>query len=143
VKLAREYMHHRPGYRFGSRCYWVRIYEGESGDAPVVVCSPSTDIGSTDNTTTEALGYVAAEVVREFFADGLPDLPRPLLWTEHRPGRRRRGPGRYSLIGFATYRPRPEGLGFVKRVSLGASEREPLSAEEVANLTGERARPNP
>jgi hypothetical protein len=108
----------------------------------VVVCSPSTEIGSTDDTTTEALGYVAAEVVRESFAGGLPDLPRPLLCIEHRPGRKRRGPRRYSLISFANYRPRPEGLGFVKRVSLGASEREPLSAEEVALLTGARARPN-
>ncbi len=64
-------MHHRSGYRFGSGCYWIRIYEGEPGDAPVVVCSPSTEIGSADyTTTTEASGYVAAEVVREFFAGG-------------------------------------------------------------------------
>ena len=137
MKFTREYMHHRWGYRFGSRCYWVRIYEGGPCDAPVVVCSPSTEIGSADD-LTEASEYLAAEVVREFFAEGgLPDLPRPLLWIEHRPGRRRRAPDRYFLLGFATYRPRPEGLGFVKRVSMGSSEREPLSAEEVALLTGE------
>jgi hypothetical protein len=70
VKLAREYMHHRSDYRFGSSCYWVRIYEGEPGDAPVVLCSPSTEIGSTD-ADTEASRCLAAEVVREFFADGL------------------------------------------------------------------------
>lgn len=142
VKLALEYMHHRSGYRFGSRCYWVRIYEGEPGDAPVVACSPSTEIDSAD-ASIEASRYLAAEVVREFFADGLPDLPRPLLWIEHRPGRRRRGPGRYFLLGFATYRPRPEGLGFVKRVSLGLPAREPLSPEEVGLLTGEESRPVP
>ena len=141
MQLAREYLHHRSGYRFGSRCYWVRIYEGEPGDAPVVVCSPSTEIGSTD--TAEASSYLAAEVMREFFADGLPDLPRPLLWIEHRPGRRRRAPGRYSLLGFATYRPVSEGLGFVKRVSLGSPEWEPLRPEEVALLTGEGSRPGP
>ena len=135
-------MHHRSGYRFGSGCYWIRIYEGEPGDAPVVVCSPSTEIGST-NADTEASGYMAAEVMREFFADGLPDLRRPLLWIEHRPGRRRHSPSRYFLLSFATYRPRPEGLGFVKRVSLGSSEREPLSPEEVRLLTGEELRPVP
>lgn len=142
VKLAREYMHHRSGYRFGGSCYWVRIYEGEPGDAPVVLCSPSTEIGSTD-ADAEASRYLAAEVVREFFADGLSDLPRPLLWIEHRPGRRRRSPGRYFLLGFATYRPTPEGLGFVKRVSLESSEWEPLSPEEVGFLTGEESRPDP
>jgi hypothetical protein len=142
VKLAREYMHHRSGYRFGTRCYWVRIYEGEPGDAPVVVCSPSTEIECADN-AAEASRYRAAEVVRKFFAGGLPDLPRPLLWIEHHPGRRRRGPGRYSLLGFATYRPKPEGFGFFKRVTLGAAEREPLTPEEVAVLTGEGQPPGP
>jgi hypothetical protein len=142
VKLAREYMHHRSGYRFGTRCYWVRIYEGEPGDAPVVVCSPSTEIQCADN-AAEASRYLAAEVVREFFAGGLPDLPRPLLWIEHRPGRRRRGPGRYSLLDFATYRPKPEGFGFFKRVTLGAAELEPLTPEEVAVLTGEGSRTGP
>lgn len=142
MNLAREYMHHRSGYRFGTGCYWVRIYEGEPGDAPVVVCSPSMEIGSAHE-VTEASRYLAAEVVREFFANGLPDLPRPLLWIEHRPGRRRRGPGRYHLLGFATYDPKPEGLGFFKRVALGAAEREPLTPEEVVVLTGEERWPGP
>jgi hypothetical protein len=84
VNLAREYMHHRSGYRFGTRCYWVRIYKGEPRDAPVVVCSPSIEIGAADD-TAEASGYLAAEVIHEFFAGGLPDLPHPLLWIEHRP----------------------------------------------------------
>jgi hypothetical protein len=140
VNLAREYMHHRSGYRFGSRCYWVRIYEGEPGDAPVVVCSSSTELGGADD-ATETSRYLAAEVVREFFVGGLPDLPRPLLWIEHRPNRRRRGPGRYHLLCFATYCPKPEGLGFVKCVTLGAAEREPLTPEEVAVLTDQGSRP--
>jgi hypothetical protein len=136
VKFTREYLHHRWGYRFGSRCYWVRIYEGKPGDAPVVVCSPPTEVGGADE-ASEASRYLAAEVVREFFADGLPDLPRPLLWIEHRPGRRRRSTGRYYLLSFATYHPKTEGLGFVKCVTLGAPEREPLTPEEVSVLTGE------
>ena len=142
MNLSREYMHHRAGYRFGTRCYWLRIYEDGPGNAPVVVCSPSMEIGAADD-ATEASRYLAAEVIREFFAGGLPDLPRPLLWIEHRPGRRRRGPGRYYLLGFATYRPKPEGLGFVKRVTLGAPEREPLTPEEVSILTGEGSRTIP
>jgi hypothetical protein len=141
VNLAREYMHQRSGYRLGTGCFWVRIYQGEPGDAPVVVCSPSMEIGCADD-ASEASRYLAAEVIREFFVGKLPDLPRPLLWIVHRPGRRRRGPGRYYLLCFASYRPKPEGLGFVKRVSLGAPEREPLTPEEVAVLTGEEARPN-
>ena len=82
-------------------------------------------------------------MVREFFAGRLPGLPRPLLWIEHRPDRRRRGQGRYYLLSFATYPPKPEGLGFVKRVPLRAPKREPLSSEEVAVLTGERSWPGP
>lgn len=142
MNLAREYIHHRSGYGFGTRCYWIRIYEGETGDAPVVVCSPSTEIGCADD-AAEASRYLAAEVIREFFSGGLPDLPRPLLWIVHRPARRRRGPGRYYLLGFATYRPKPEGFGFVKRVTLGAAEREPLTPEEVAVLTSEGSWPGP
>lgn len=138
MNLAGEYMHHRSGYRFGTRCYWVRIYEGEPGDAPVVVCSPSTEIGGADD-ATETSRYLAAEVIHEFFAGGLPDLPRPLLWIEHRPGRKRRGLGKYYLLCFATYRPKPEGLGFVKSMTLGVPEREPLTPEEVAVLTGEES----
>jgi hypothetical protein len=142
VNLAREYMHQRSGYRLGTGCFWVRIYQGEPGDAPVVVCSPSMEIGCADD-ASEASRYLAAEVIREFFVGKLPDLPRPLLWIVHRPGRRQRGPGRYYLLCFASYRPKTEGLGFVKRVSLGAPEREPLTPEEVAVLIGEEARPNP
>jgi hypothetical protein len=142
VNLAREYMHQRSGYRLGTGCFWVRIYQGEPGDAPVVVCSPSMEIGCADD-ASEASRYLAAEVIREFFVGKLPDLPRPLLWIVHRPGRRQRGPGRYYLLCFASYHPKPEGLGFVKRVSLGAPEREPLTPEEVAVLIGEEARPNP
>jgi hypothetical protein len=136
VNLVREYMHHRSGYKFGTRCYWVRIYESVPRDAPVVVCSPSTEIGCAHD-AAEASRYLAAEVIHEFFASGLPDLPRPLLWIEHRPGRRRRGLSRYYLFDFATYRPEPEGLGFVKRKTLRAPERELLTPEEVAILTGE------
>ena len=140
MNLAREYMHQRSGYRFGTGCFWVRIYKGEPGDAPVVICSPSKEIGYADD-AAEASRYLAAEVICEFFAGGLPDLPRPLLWIVHRPSRSRRGPGRYYLLCFATYHPKPEGLGFVKRVTLGAPKREPLTPEEVGVLTGEGPRP--
>jgi hypothetical protein len=68
----------------------------------------------------------------------LPDLPRPLLWIEHRPPRRRRGPGRYTLLTFPSYSPRQVGAGFVRRVTLGPSRREDLTPDEVAILTGER-----
>ena len=135
MNLSREYMHHRSGYRFGTRCSWVRVYKGEPGDAPIVLCGSPSVIGAADE-DPKAAGYLAAEVVGRFFAGGLPDLPRPLLWIEHRPGPRRRGPGRYFLLSFAAYRPKPEGLGFAKRVTLGEPEREPLTPEEVTALTG-------
>jgi hypothetical protein len=138
MDLTHEYIHHRLGYRFGTRCCWIRIYEGNVGDAPVVVCTEPTEIG--DNHLAEMSEYLAAEVVQEHFADGLPDLPRPLLWIEHRPGRRRRSPGRFSLLSFSCYHPRPEGVGFVRRLTLGTPSREPLTAMEVAVLTGQGVR---
>jgi hypothetical protein len=64
------------------------------------------------------------------------DLPRPLLWIEHRPARRR-GPGRYFLHTFPSYTPRIVGAGFVRRVTLGASRREPLDPAEVDTLIRE------
>jgi hypothetical protein len=81
---------------------------------------------------------LAAEVILEHFTGGLPELPRPLLWVEHRPARRR-GPGRYALLTFPSYHPRQMGLGFVRRVTLGAPGRIALSPEEVAILTGGEA----
>jgi len=81
-------------------------------------------------------GYLAAEVVRDWFPEGLLELPRPLLWIEHRPPRKNNGPGRHALLDFPDYTPRPEGAGFVRRVTLGVPTREPLTTAEVAVLTG-------
>ena len=134
LSLTREYIHHRQGYRFGAGCCWIRIYEGEAGDAPVVVCEELPGVGAFD--VSEMAEYLAAEVIRAYFNRGLPDLPRPLLWIEHRPARRR-GPGRYTLLTFPTYRPRGVGVGFIRRSTLGPARREPLTSGEVAALTME------
>ena len=84
--------------------------------------------------------YLAAEVVQQHFADGLSDLPRPLLRVEHRLARSSRyGPDKYFLVSFSCYRPRPEGIWFARRPTLGSPSRELLSASEVASLTGEGA----
>ena len=51
-------------------------------------------------------GYLAAQVIRNHFPGGLPDLPRPLLWIEQRltfEG----DPQEYSLVSFPFYRPGP------------------------------------
>ncbi len=128
MSLSHEYIHHRLGYRFGTRCCWIRIYEGEPGDAPVVVCEEIVGVSGMSE-------YLAAEVIREHFPGALPDLPRPLLWIEHRRARKR-GPGRYALLTFPSYAPRPEGVGFTRRVTLGPPRREPLAPYEVATLTG-------
>jgi hypothetical protein len=97
----------------------------------VVVCEELPRVG--DIATEEVSGFLAAEVIREHFSDGLPNLPRPLLWIEHRPARRR-GPGRYFLHTFPSYQPRTVGAGFVRRVTLGPSHREPLHPSEAAIL---------
>jgi hypothetical protein len=134
MNLTREYIHHRSGYRFGAGCCWIRVYEGAVGEAPVVVCEELPGVGDV----AEMAAQLAAEVILEHFTGALPDLPRPLLWIEHRPPRRRRGPGRYALLTFPSYSPRQVGAGFVRRVTLGPSRREDLTPDEVAILTGER-----
>jgi len=127
-----DYIHQGECYRYGVGWARIRIYPGPmSGDAPVILCSDLPE-----ERGDEMIERLAAEVVRDRFASGLPDLPRPVLWIEHRPSRRRRGPGRYALLTFPTYRPRHEGTGFVRRVTLGAPQREPLTTREVEILTG-------
>jgi hypothetical protein len=133
MNLTYEYIRHRKGYSFAAGCCWIRIYEGEAGDAPVVVCEELPGLGRAG--VAEMAEQLAAEVILEHFADGLPDLPRPLLWIEHRPARRR-GPGRYALLTFPSYCPRSVGAGFVRRMSLGVPSREALDPDEVAILIG-------
>jgi hypothetical protein len=134
MNLTHEYIRHRRGYVFGAGCCWIRIYEGRPGDAPVVVCEELPEVGGA--LVSDMAAQLAAEVILEHFVDGLPDLPRPLLWIEHRPPRRR-GPGRCALLAFLSYRPRPAGAGFVRRVTLGPPSREQLTPEEAAILTRE------
>ena len=134
MSLTHEYIHQRTGYRLGSGSCWIRIYMSLYRDAPVVVCEALPEVGGV--ASEEVFGQLAAEVTREHFSDGLPDLPRPLLWIEHRPARRR-GPGRYFLHTFPSYSPRIVGAGFVRRVTLGASRREPLDPAEVEALIRE------
>ncbi len=134
MTLTHDYIHQRRGYRLGVGCCRDRIYRGAEGDAPVVLCTELPS-GADREELAELAGCLTAEVIREHFPDGLPDLPRPLLWIEHRPARRR-GRGRYALLSFPSYRPRPAGAGFVRRMTLGDPRREPLSLEEVAVLTG-------
>jgi hypothetical protein len=128
-----DYIHQGGCYRYGVGWARIRIYPGETaGDAPVILCSELPE-----DRGEEMVERLAAEVIRDRFTDSLPDLPRPLLWIEHRLSRRGRGPGRYTLLTFPTYRPRLEGAGFVRRITLGAPRRELLSPREVAVLTGE------
>lgn len=135
MNLTAEYIHNRQGYRFGTHCCWVRVYRGEEGDAPVVVCE---ELWESKVFISELSEYLAAEVIRRHFPGGLPDLPRPLLWVEHRPARRR-GPDRYRLVTFGSYTPISTGAGFVRREKLGAPlRRELLTATEVGILTGEK-----
>lgn len=135
MNLTAEYIHNRTGYRFGAQCCWVRVYRGESGDAPVIFCEELRDSGVRVSEVSE---YLAAEVIRDHLPNGLPDLPHPLLWIEHRASRRH-GPDRYRLVRFDSYTPRSLGAGFVRRETLGAPvQRELLSSQEVAVLIGDR-----
>ena len=129
-----DYIHQRRGYRMGVGCCRIRVYREDERDAPVVLCSELPRGGSAE--LAELAGYLAAEVLREWFPQGLPELPRPLLWIEHRPPRKNDGPGRHTLLTFPDYTPRPEGVGFVRRVTLGTPTREPLTLAEVSVLTG-------
>ena len=83
MNLTHEYIRHRMGYAFGAGCCWIRVYEGEPGDAPVVVCEELPEVGGA--LVSDMAAQLAAEVILEHFVDGLPDLPRPLLWIEHPP----------------------------------------------------------
>jgi hypothetical protein len=139
VEPLYDYIHQGKCYRYGVGWCRIRIYPGEAaGDAPVVLCSELPE-----NHSAGMVERLAAEVIRDRFASGLPDLPCPLLWIEHRPSRRGRGPGRYTLLTFPTYRPQLEGAGFVRRVTLGTPRREPLTPHEVSILTGEEPRLSP
>ncbi len=134
VEPLYDYIHQGACYRYGVGWCRIRIYPGQAaGDAPVVLCSELPE-----DRGDEMVEHLAAEVIRDRFpSGGLPDLSRPVLWIEHRPSRRGRGPGRYTLLTFPTYRPRFVGAGFVRRVTLGTPHREPLSPREVAVLAGE------
>lgn len=129
MRITHEYIRHRAGYRLGTQCCWLCIYEGEPGDAPVVLASEPAEVG--DAKVADISEYLAAEVIQTHFPDGLPELPRPLLWIERR---RRRGADRYFLLDFPSYSPRPASAGFVRPVTLGAPRRERLAPEEVTRL---------
>lgn len=132
MNLLQEYIHHGRGYRFGSRCCWIRLYASEPFNVPVVVCEEMPEIGVSIREVAE---YLAAEVIAEHFPEGLPDLPRPMLWIEHRPGRGRRGLGRYFLLDFPSYHPQPAAMGFVRPLTLGHPKRVELDLREVLSLT--------
>lgn len=134
MTLTHDYIHQRKGYRTGSGCCRVRIFRGAEGDAPVVLCTELPAGG--DGELAGIAAALAAEVIREHFPDGLPELPRPMLWIEARKNRRT-GRGRYSLLDFPSYEPRTRSAGFVRLLTLGTPSREPLSAGEVAVLMGE------
>lgn len=133
MTLLGEYMKHRSGYAFGSGVCWVKVYRGDrAGDAPVVLCEKLAGVADGGELSSQ----IAAEVIRESFPEGLPDLPRPLLWIERRPSRRRNG-SRYFLVDFGFYRPRPVAAGFTRRFTLGEASRQSVSIEEVESLIGE------
>ncbi len=133
MKPLYDYIHQGRCYRYGVGWCRIRIYPGKcADDAPVVLCSELPE-----DRSAEMAERLAAEVIRDRFASGLPDLPRPVLWIEHQPPRRGRGPGRYTLLTFPTYRPQLVGAGFVRRITLGTPRRELLTLREVEILTGE------
>ncbi|MBA3423329.1 MAG: hypothetical protein H0U04_02095 [Rubrobacter sp.] len=134
MNLTHEYLRHRKGYSFGAGCCWIRIYEGATGDAPVVVCEELPEAAGSAS-VTEMSSQLAAEIITDHFTGTLPDLPRPMLWIEHHP--RRRGPGRFYLISFPSYHPYHEGVGFIRRMTLGPPTHMPLTPAEAAILIRE------
>jgi hypothetical protein len=130
-----DYVRRLTGFRCGGGICRIRVYRAEkSGDAPVVICSelPAEPGAEAANIALMA-GYLAAQVIREHFPGGLPDLPRPMLWIEQRltfEG----DPQEYTLVSFPFYRPRSTGLGTDEHATLGTPRREPIDAEEVTSL---------
>ncbi len=134
MSLTHDYIYQRRGYRLGVGCCRVRIYRGEEGDAPVVLCTELPEGGEAE--LGEIASALAAEVIRAHFPDGLPDLPCPLLWIEAR-RHRRATKTRFALLTFPDYTPRLQKAGFVRLLTLGKPSRKPLAAREVAILTSE------
>jgi hypothetical protein len=133
MKPLYDYIHQGGCYRYGVGWCRIRIYPGKAaGDASVVLCSDLPE-----ERGAEMIERLAAEVIRDRFPSSLPELPRPVLWIEHHPSRKGRGPGRYTLLTFPTYYPRLIGAGFIRRITLGTPRRESLTPHEVAILTGE------
>lgn len=109
------------------------MYRARPGDAPVIVCEEVSGIGGAG--VDEMSSQLAAEVIKEHFPNGLPNLPVPMMWIEYRPPRRR-GRGKYFLLTFPSYEPRLAAAGFTRRVTLGKPKREPLTPGEVSSLIG-------
>ena len=134
MNLTYEYIRHRRGYSFAAGCCWIRIYEGEAATPP---WSSARSCRGRWAGVAEMAEQLAAEVILEHFTGGLPELPRPLLWVEHRPARRRGPPLRAPHLPLLSSEANGPGL----RAARHSGRPAPRSTfpEEVAILTGGEA----
>lgn len=135
AKLVHDRVLRMDGFRLGGGVCRIRIYRGhEPGDAPVVICSELPDDPGEPAANIRLLAeHIAGEVVRRHFPEGLPNLPRPLIWIEQYltfEG----DPLEFVLVDFASWRPRPAGLGTDGHFALGTARREKISGNEVRGL---------
>jgi hypothetical protein len=135
AKLVHHSVLRMEGFRLGGGSCRIRIYRGDGpGDAPVVICSEMPDKPGEPAANIRLLAeHIAGEVVRRHFPEGLPNLPRPLIWIE-RYLTFEGDPLEFALVDFAFWRPRPAGLGTDGRVALGTARRESITGEDVLRL---------
>jgi hypothetical protein len=135
AKIVHDRFLRMEGSRLGGGLCRIRIYRGdEPGDAPVVICSERPNKPGKPAANIRLLAeQIAGEVVRRHFPRVLPNLPRPLIWTE-RYLTFEGDPLEFALVEFAFWRPRPAGLGTDGRVALGSACRESITGEVVGRL---------
>ncbi len=129
MQLAADYAHRFKGLGgLPSRCR-IRLYLGDEGEAPVVICSELPDNPGTS--ITNAAEFIAAEAITRH------ELSRP-VWIEHYPSESQGGSFEtWALVTFEGYEVEeaPFYLG-EGRVRIGAPSWSSIDRRTVESLVG-------
>ena len=129
MELTHDYIHEYEGYGgCESRCR-VRLYQ-QAGQSPVFMLEELNDNPGTSITNM-------AEVLAARHCPERLEEPDPFRWIEHYPKterERRVGMVEYSLVTFASYRPRVEHYQGKRRTRLGKPDWKYVSEEVVREI---------